>query len=306
MTEQNETESFETVTDETVNGLAAPPADDSEQQSDETQTSETTDSTESGSESETDKQSESADDASAPRDNKGRYKKRIDKLTRQKRELERQLKAEREGKQGGKSTNESSTQEKAEPEADQYDNYDDYLEALANYYGDEDDDKGDNAQQDSKKSETDKGNDAEGESESDPELESAMDEINDSFEDAREKYSDFDEVVLSDEVPVTRDMAIAISNTDEPGDIAYQLGNNRQEAQRIAGLSATQQAIEIGKIEATLAKQGGPKIPSKKTTQAPDPVEPVGGGGPPAKDPAEMSFDEFEKHMNQQTKQGFW
>jgi hypothetical protein len=90
-------------------------------------------------------------------------------------------------------------------------------------------------------------------------------------EDAREKYSDFVQVAYNSQLPITQAMAEAIQAADVGPDIAYYLGSNPKEADRIARLSPLQQAKEIGKIEAKLADNP----PVKKTTAAPAPISPV-------------------------------
>jgi hypothetical protein len=54
-------------------------------------------------------------------------------------------------------------------------------------------------------------------------------------------------------------------------DIAYYLGSNPKEAERISRLSALMQAKEIGKIESKLADNP----PVKKSSNAPAPIAPV-------------------------------
>ena len=242
-----------------------------------------------------------AEDAGAKRDAKGRFKKRIDKLTHEKKAAERKA-AELEKKLAQQSDNsekppdEQQNQTDEGPSPEDYDSYDDYLEALAEHKSGK-----------ASKAEEKESQQSAQESEEDPDFDDAVAVMSEHFTDAREKYSDFDEVALADDVPVTRDMMIAIADADEPGELAYYLGQNKAEAARIAELTtATAQARAIGKVEAQMAK-GGPKGPRKKTTEAPDPIEPVSGNSPPTRDPANMSFEEFEAQRNQQAQaRGFW
>jgi len=66
-------------------------------------------------------------------------------------------------------------------------------------------------------------------------------------------------------------MAETIQNSDVGPDIAYYLGANAKEAERISQLSPFLQAKEIGRIEAKL----GSEPPAKRTTSAPAPITPV-------------------------------
>jgi hypothetical protein len=86
-------------------------------------------------------------------------------------------------------------------------------------------------------------------------------------EDARDKYPDFEQVAYNPRLPITQAMAEAIQASDSGPDIAYYLGSNPKEADRISRLSPLLQAKEIGRLENNL--------PVKKTTAAPAPIQPV-------------------------------
>jgi hypothetical protein len=66
-------------------------------------------------------------------------------------------------------------------------------------------------------------------------------------------------------------MAQSIQASDNGPEVAYHLGANPREAERISRLSPIMQAKEIGKIEAQLAANP----PIKKTSNAPSPISPV-------------------------------
>ena len=90
-------------------------------------------------------------------------------------------------------------------------------------------------------------------------------------EEVRNKYDDFDQVAYNPQLRVTDVMAETIKSSDMGPDLAYLLGSNPKEADRISRLSPLLQAREIGKLEAKL----GAEPPQKKTTSAPDPIRPV-------------------------------
>jgi hypothetical protein len=90
-------------------------------------------------------------------------------------------------------------------------------------------------------------------------------------EEARSKYEDFEQVAYNPQLPITDVMAQTIQASDIGPDVAYYLGSQPQEAQRIARLSPFLQAKEIGRIEAKLLAEP----PVKKTTSAPAPIKPV-------------------------------
>ena len=103
-----------------------------------------------------------------------------------------------------------------------------------------------------------------------------LETYHDREEDARAKYDDFEQVAYNPRLTVTDAMAQAIQAADNGPDIAYHLGSNPKEAERIARLSPLLQAREIGKIEANL-DAAPPAI--KQTTRAPQPINPVASRG---------------------------
>ena len=90
-------------------------------------------------------------------------------------------------------------------------------------------------------------------------------------EQARDKYDDFEQVAYNPNLTITNVMAETIQHSDIGPDLAYYLGSNPKDAERISRLSPYMQAKEIGKIEAKLADNP----PVKKTTSAPAPISPV-------------------------------
>ena len=98
-----------------------------------------------------------------------------------------------------------------------------------------------------------------------------LDAYHEREEEARGKYDDFEQVAYNPRVPITDVMAETIRSSDIGPDVAYYLGSNVKEAERIARLSPFLQAKEIGKIEVKLASNP----PVKQTTSAPAPISPV-------------------------------
>ena len=90
-------------------------------------------------------------------------------------------------------------------------------------------------------------------------------------EQARDKYDDFEQVAYNPNLPITNVMAETIQHSDIGPELAYYLGTNPKDAERISRLSPYMQAKEIGRIEAKLADNP----PVKKTTSAPAPISPV-------------------------------
>jgi hypothetical protein len=90
-------------------------------------------------------------------------------------------------------------------------------------------------------------------------------------EQARDKYDDFEQVAYNPNLPITNVMAETIQHSDIGPELAYYLGSNPKDADRISRLTPFMQAKEIGKIEAKLADNP----PVKRTTSAPAPISPV-------------------------------
>lgn len=98
-----------------------------------------------------------------------------------------------------------------------------------------------------------------------------LEAYHDREEQARDKYDDFEQVAYNPKLPITTVMADTIRASDIGPDVAYYLGTNVKETERIARLPAILQAKELGKIEAKLADNP----PVKRSTSAPAPINPV-------------------------------
>lgn len=90
---------------------------------------------------------------------------------------------------------------------------------------------------------------------------------------AVEKYDDFAEVV--GEIKPTNPLSVAIMRAPNGEDLAYHLGKNPKEAQRIVGLDPVSQIFELGQLSAKLAAE--PKKPPQPS-KAPAPINPLSGG----------------------------
>lgn len=98
-----------------------------------------------------------------------------------------------------------------------------------------------------------------------------MEAYADKEEEVRSKYDDFDQVAYNPQLRITDVMAETIRESDLGPELAYHLGTNPKEAERISKLAPFLQAKEIGRIEAKLADAP----PVKKTSSAPAPISPV-------------------------------
>lgn len=89
-------------------------------------------------------------------------------------------------------------------------------------------------------------------------------------EKAAEKYDDFEQVAYNPALKITDVMAQAIQASDVGPDVAYYIGLNPAEAERISKLPPLLQAKEIGRLEAKVAVEP----PTRKVTNAPEPIQP--------------------------------
>jgi hypothetical protein len=91
-----------------------------------------------------------------------------------------------------------------------------------------------------------------------------------------ESVPDYEDVARNPSLAITQNMADVISELENGPAVAYWLGKNPKEAERISGLSPRRQAAEIGRIEARLeAAREAPRNPAT----APPPVPQVRARG---------------------------
>ena len=88
---------------------------------------------------------------------------------------------------------------------------------------------------------------------------------------AREKFDDFEQVAYNPNLKITQIMAQTIQSSDVGPEVAYYLGTNPKEAERISRLAPLLQAKEIGKLEVKVSDAP----PVKRTSSAPAPISPV-------------------------------
>lgn len=115
------------------------------------------------------------------------------------------------------------------------------------------------------------------------------------FSATAKKYDDFQEVALSQDVPISEPMAAAIKDSGIGGELAYYLGSNIDEAERIASLSPIGQVREMMKLEMKLSAPSAP-------TRTPPPIVPNSGKATVKKDTFELPWKEFVKERAKETK----
>lgn len=105
---------------------------------------------------------------------------------------------------------------------------------------------------------------------------------------------DFHEVAFA-----TKDIFDVIKAASDGPQIAYWLGQNPGEAQRIGSLPKSALAFELGRIP---VNQAQPKTAKSKQSQAPEPIKPV-GSTQPVTVPANESIEDFMRRRNEEQRQ---
>lgn len=122
-------------------------------------------------------------------------------------------------------------------------------------------------------------------------FESTMTKFNERVMSLATDMPDFSEVVQSDDLLITPEMASVILPSEEGPRMAYYLGKHPDEAARIAALPPVQQIFEMGRIHAGL-----PKI--KLVSTAPAPITPLGSRSDATKTPQMETMDEYADRRN--------
>jgi hypothetical protein len=131
------------------------------------------------------------------------------------------------------------------------------------------------------------------------------------MEQGREKYKDFDQLVLDKELKLTPEMTDIILDSEIAADIFYYFGSNPDESAEVAKLSPLKAARKIAAIEAELTKEipkenessegseeeneeePPPAKPKPKLSNTPPPIKPLKSNGATEKDPSKMTIAEY-------------
>lgn len=214
--------------------------------------------------------------------------KRIDKITRARYEAEARARVleERlnaiEARQHGQ-PQQQQRQADAMPKIDDYNNFDEYVQAKAEYISDQRIEKTLAEREQRQQAER-----------AQAERAKTVEQWQQRLEKATVEIPDFEEVLSSSAVPMTAIMQDAIMESEKGPQLAYYLANNADEASKIAGMSPRGAILALGRIEERLANPT-----ANRTTSAPPPLTPIGSSGKVAKAPEEMSQAEFEKWRKQ-------
>ena len=216
--------------------------------------------------------------------------KRIDKLTREKYQARAEAEAtrrelERLHAQMQQSPRQTS-KDGGEPRLDQFDNFDAYIAAKASYIADQRlaEKLSEREQREQERRQQEQGA-------------KTAETWSKRLADVRKEVPDYDDVIESADVVITREMGQAIMDSDIGPKVALYLARNPEEAERLAGLPETSVARAIGRIEAKIEAEALVKTQSA----APKPPTPVSGRGIANDGPSDKQpIEDWMKARNKQ------
>ncbi|QHJ76036.1 MAG: hypothetical protein [Bacteriophage sp.] len=88
--------------------------------------------------------------------------------------------------------------------------------------------------------------------------------LNDEFDRASDRYEDFDNVVREGDAPFTDAVRDALLFVENPAEVAYRLGKNRTELERISKLHPLDQVREVNKLSFSLLGNNSGKSASSR------------------------------------------
>lgn len=104
--------------------------------------------------------------------------------------------------------------------------------------------------------------------------------------------------------PITKEVAEIVKDLEKGPAVAYYLGEHPDEARAISAMSERQAAIAIGRIEAKLDQPAAPASTPKPVSKAPPPPPQIEAVEPAVnKDPSQMTDAEFAKWRKRQIAQ---
>lgn len=110
----------------------------------------------------------------------------------------------------------------------------------------------------------------------------------------RANFEDFEDVAYGHNF-MDLDLAEQIFEMKKGPEVAYHLGSNLDEAERIFSLTPVQRARELTKLEFQVEA-----LKPKKVSDAPDPISPLGNSETVQTDPDKMTADEWRAWRNKQ------
>lgn len=181
----------------------------------------------------------------------------------------------------------------ARPKQEDFNDYDEYVEALADWKTE---------QKLAKKLEEFQQQEAKEAAEK--QAKDVFDAYQKRCDDAREKYEDFDDVAWSDvEAP---NVVLDVIRQHENGpDLQYYLGSHKDFSRKLLAMSPAMALVEVGKLMDKFAAEaeGEPEPQATRKSNAPPPIKPIGGSATKSSIAAdELPYQEYRRLREQQIK----
>ena len=230
-------------------------------------------------------QQDDAQKSDQPRDEKGRFKgvqQRIDEITRARYEAEREAAYWRQRAEQGQTQAQPNSPQgaPAKPSPDQFSDYSEYVEALADWKAEQ------------KVHQALSARDAQFAQTAEQRAEQARVQAWAERQQAvRETLPDYDEVVGLSEIQIAPHVGQELLDSPHGPQIAYHLARNPDVADRLNRLPPRDVIREIARLEATLP---APKPAAKPVSNAPAPIKPIAGGATGVNAPLDkLSMDQY-------------
>lgn len=206
------------------------------------------------------------EEAEEKKPKKSRAQRKIERQNRELKEKDKKI-AELESKPVAK-------EETPEINVDDYENYDDYVEALAS--------KEEEIKEEPQKEE--------------PKLEEDS-QVKDLFDDGNEDYEDFEEKVRAKDLVISEDLLNEILEAESPSEVAYYLANNKELSEKLSNMTPREIAKEVTKIESKLETKPQKSV---QVSKAPEPITPLEGNSSKKKslNDDDLSFEDHEALLN--------
>lgn len=278
------------------------------EQDESTEASETTEELEESSQDESEGQDEDDSDSDESTNQKPKrksgFQRKIDKLTKRNAEKERELeywraealkskqqKPETEQAQEQVETPKLSHQDDGRPNADEFDTYEAYIDALTDW----------------KLEQKERAKEIQAkETQVKNEYQAKVDAHSKRLNEFVQKHDDFQEVIENvDDINMSLAVQQAILESDDGPHLMYELAKQRDEYARICQLPPFAAARELGKFEAQIKASSTQKqVTEIKKPKAPPPISPVGSKVSMSKSLSDMDYDEYRRVRLEQMRKG--
>lgn len=130
-------------------------------------------------------------------------------------------------------------------------------------------------------------------------INSKYDDLHDNLNRASDKYDDFDDVVRAKDAPFTPAMRDAALFLDNPAEVLYKLGKNKEELKRISQLPVLEQVKEMVKLSHALMTGGSHE-------KSPNNARPIGQIKSYPVNPSQVNDKTSVSEIRRQMKTGEW